>query len=113
LPPDCYGARLVAAKGGSKPIGHWNPEAHLRPIDERRREAALRRFLEQVPADAVVDLVSRGRRDPVLNDLVIEQRRARFQGAVDGRDVHLDQEVARQVGAIVAAEHPVSLRRVQ
>ena len=84
---------LVAQPGGDR-----DPEAHLRPVEDRVGDPAPAGLLQQPLAGAAPDLHVRRQGGGELHHLVVEQRRACLERVGHRGDVHLHEQVTGQVG---------------
>src|SRR5581483_10514691 len=77
----------------AEPLPDRHAESHLGAVDVLRRqqirEGAFEQILRFLPAQLETDWQARGE----FHDLVIEERRTRFEAVRHRSDVHLDQQV--------------------
>ena len=81
----------------TQPVRQGHPEAHLRAVDQRRRDVAVQDLSQHPLGRPVAHL--RGRREPPrrLEDTAVEERCPRLEGDGHRRPVHLGQHVVGQV----------------
>ncbi len=96
-----------------QPVPRRQREAALLPVDDRGRQQVGEGLLEQELSLVVTQLRPPGQARAQLDDVVIDERRARLEAMGHARDVDLRQDVVGQVGVDVERAQSVDHRRVR